>query len=334
MKAAWGALRMAVLKFDDEAPLSSKAAYGFEVGRLVVKRVIILLTVALMCGTGLCQSPTPAPEGVRGALRERIRERVQGKQNADGAAAGTPWTRKARAKKNDGESPTLAGLRVSVWRPAPSAGRVPLVIFSHGFHGMSTQSTFLTAALAEHGYLVLAPNHRDALDNGLAMDWLPQVSFGRPAEWSDQTYRDRADDIRNLVKALREEKPWSEMIDWSRVALAGHSLGGYTVLGLAGAWPSWKLPEVKAVLAYSPYTMPFVVKPRLAALGVPVMYQGGTRDFGITPVVGRPGGAYDLTAAPAYFVDFEKAGIWPGPTSSASTRRTSITTAWLFWIRC
>ena len=31
--------------------------------------------------------------------------------------------------------------------------------------------------------------------------------------------------------------------------LAGHSLGGYTVLALAGAWPSWKLANVRAVLA-------------------------------------------------------------------------------------
>ena len=26
----------------------------------------------------------------------------------------------------------------------------------------------------------------------------------------------------------------------------GHSLGGYTVLGLAGGWPSWKLPGIQS----------------------------------------------------------------------------------------
>jgi hypothetical protein len=38
------------------------------------------------------------------------------------------------------------------------------------------------------------------------------------------------------------------------------------------------------------------------------MYQGGTRDLGITPFVKRPSGCYDKTSSPAYFVEFEGAG--------------------------
>jgi hypothetical protein len=38
------------------------------------------------------------------------------------------------------------------------------------------------------------------------------------------------------------------------------------------------------------------------------MYQGGTWDVGITPFVIAPGGAYDETPAPAYFVEFRDAG--------------------------
>jgi hypothetical protein len=38
------------------------------------------------------------------------------------------------------------------------------------------------------------------------------------------------------------------------------------------------------------------------------MYQGGTLDIGITPYVRRPGGAYDLTSSPKYFVEFAGAG--------------------------
>src|SRR6185369_13906011 len=103
--------------------------------------------------------------------------------------------------------------------------------------------------------------------------------------WSDATYKDRADDIRSLLSALKADPGWSKSIDWSKVSLAGHSLGGYTVLGLGGAWLKWKLPEVKAILALSPYCSPFVEKGNLGAITVPVMYQGGTRDFGITPTV-------------------------------------------------
>src|SRR2546421_147846 len=87
----------------------------------------------------------------------------------------------------------------------------------------------------------------------------------------------------------------------SRQRQAGHSLGGYTVLGLAGGWPSWKLPEVKAVLALSPYCSPLAQKGRLSAIKVPVMYQGGTRDLGITPSVIKGRGAYDQTTGNVYW---------------------------------
>lgn len=78
--------------------------------------------------------------------------------------------------------------------------------------------------------------------------------------------------------------------------LAGHSLGGYTALGMAGARPEWA-SELKpsAVLALSPYCGPYVRNGGLSTLKAPVMFQGGTLDGGITPVVTRPGGAYDQT---------------------------------------
>ena len=41
---------------------------------------------------------------------------------------------------------------------------------------------------------------------------------------------------------------------------------------------------------------------------LPVMYQGGTRDLGITPVVKRPKGAYEQSSGPKYFVEFDGAG--------------------------
>jgi len=96
-------------------------------------------------------------------------------------------------------------------------------------------------------------------------------------------------------------------VDWSRLGLAGHSLGGYTVLALAGAWPSWKLDGIKAVLALSPYSQPFMVHKTLGGLSAPVMYQGGTLDFGITPSLHKTSGSYDLSPAPKYLVEFSKA---------------------------
>jgi predicted dienelactone hydrolase len=206
---------------------------------------------------------------------------------------------------------SLAGLAVTVWQPdaATSVAR-PTIIFSHGFHGCDTQARFLATALAGAGYLVFAPQHRDATCDGGGgrLSDPPEEPFVKPGVWSDATYRDRAEDIRRLIAALKREDGWRQRIDWARLGLAGHSLGGYTVLGLAGAWPQWKLPGIKAVLALSPYIEPFLAEKTLGDLAVPVMYQGGTLDIGITPAVSRAGGGYDSSPAPKYFVEFRGAG--------------------------
>jgi predicted dienelactone hydrolase len=204
----------------------------------------------------------------------------------------------------------LDGLAVTAWfdETGPLAGR-PVVVFSHGFHGCATQSRFLTEALAAAGYLVLAPNHKDAVCNGSSARWRdrPDVPFRDAEAWDDTRYRDRADDIRRLIAAARADPEWRQA-DWSRLGLAGHSLGGYAVLGLAGAWPAWRMEGVAAVLALSPYSQPFAVRRTLAGLAAPVMYQGGTRDLGITPGLKVEGGAYDQSPAPKYFVELDRAG--------------------------
>ena len=90
---------------------------------------------------------------------------------------------------------TVAGRDVAVWRPlgtAPAIGN-PLILFSHGFGGCNTQSVFLMQALAKAGYLVLAPNHRDARcgsarhkSDGIHK---PEAPFRDAEKWSDATSR-------------------------------------------------------------------------------------------------------------------------------------------------
>jgi predicted dienelactone hydrolase len=205
----------------------------------------------------------------------------------------------------------IAGLEVAAWIPkAETPGPWPVIIFSHGFHGCSTQSTFLMQALADRGYAVFAPNHKDAACSNLRA-WFsrPQARFGDPRKWSDATYADRARDIESLIDALSKEPRFSGApFDWKHLGLAGHSLGGYTVLGVGGGWPQWKDARVKAILALSPYAAPFIARQTLGGLVAPVMYQGGTRDIGITPSLNKGGGAYPQSPAPKYFVEFDGAG--------------------------
>ena len=116
--------------------------------------------------------------------------------------------------------------------------------------------------------------------------------------------------------ALPDDARFRERVDTSRLALVGHSLGGYTVLGLGGAWPSWKLDGVRAILALTPYSLPFQRSEGLRKLRAPVMYQAGTLDQVFTLPLNVSG--YDQSPAPKYFVEFATAAhlawtdLWVG----------------------
>jgi predicted dienelactone hydrolase len=218
------------------------------------------------------------------------------------------WPPASRAAEQD---IALAGRSVTYWSPAPSQdGKLPLLLFSHGFHGCATQSTFLMAALAARGYWVFAPNHRDATCHGGASRWIDRSAYPlrKPELWDAAAYADRAADLRAVIAALRRDPRFADKIDFARLGVIGHSLDGYTVLGLAGAWEGWTMPGVKAVLALSPYSQPFNLKGTMSGLKAPVMFQGGTLDFGITPSVAKTAGSYDMAPPPKYFVDFDGAG--------------------------
>ncbi len=208
---------------------------------------------------------------------------------------------------------------VEIWLPPEfqsTEQKWPLIIFSHGFGGCSKQSTFLTQYLADNGYIVIAPDHADAdcrkrlgLDLGLqemraGKSLRPEKPFRNPELWTDQTEADRKDDILFALSSMLDDRQYASYIDKDRIGLMGHSLGGYTVLGMAGAWPSWKDKRFKAVLALSPYVEPYLRIGAMRKIGVPVMYQGGTRDVGITPSLKRAGGAYAQTHEPKYYIEY------------------------------
>jgi predicted dienelactone hydrolase len=204
------------------------------------------------------------------------------------------------------QSVQIDGVDAVIWTPDENTGHpLPVVVFSHGLYTCATQSRFITRAIADAGYFVVAPNHEDAVCGfsvGLfALSRLP----GKPAMfWTDADYRDRADDIRAVVAALPNDPRFSGQVDMARLALAGHSLGGYTVLGLAGAWPSWTLAGVKAVLAFAPYAMPFSRSEGFRHLGVPVMFQAGGFDPAFRRSVQR---AYEESPFPKYYVEIDNA---------------------------
>lgn len=219
----------------------------------------------------------------------------------------------------------LADLEVTIWIPDAIDGPKPTIIFSHGYLGCNEQSIFLTEGLANAGYVVLSPNHLDticvrskplrkSLDErtrerrakGQSTNLLePEHSFLAPQKWNDRTHTDRRDDMLRTLDLALGNPEIAPMINESRIGLMGHSTGGYAALGIAGAWPSWKDRRIKAVLALSPYSLPFHNPGgRLNTMNTPVMFQGGTADFGITPFLLGDKGSYAHSSKPKYLVEF------------------------------
>ena len=207
---------------------------------------------------------------------------------------------------------TRAGgdLKGSIARDAPPAAcpRVPLVLFSHGLGGCALQSTFLTEELARRGYVVAAPDHADAATCGIDGEALrlqnlrTEQPLLEPARWTDQTEIGRLHDLRAAIAKVSGDAALARIADTTRVGAVGHSLGGYAALAMGGAWPAWRTTEVKAVVALSPFVAPFLAHGTLPKLAVPVMYQGAEFDWGLTPAMEGPKGAFAVSPAPKYYV--------------------------------
>ncbi len=203
-----------------------------------------------------------------------------------------------------------AGVMGSVAPDSPPLGgcpSVPLVVFSHEFGGCALQSIFITEELARHGYVVAAPDHRDAGCANGSDDLKPLSAdkwFLAPELWNEESALDRARDLREVMRVVAQDSALARIVDASNVGAVGHSLGAYTVIGMAGGWASWKTPELKAVIALSPFVEPFVAHGALPRLGVPVMYQttGLQWDQRRRKVESE---AYQLTSSPKYLVELK-----------------------------
>lgn len=182
-------------------------------------------------------------------------------------------------------------------------GKHPVILFSHGFLGMPDQSIFLTEGLARQGYIVAAIGHSDGL---LAKrdKPIPPPNFGDAKSWTEDKFRDRREDVVALLDHLlaesqRDDSTWSGRMNAAAVGAAGHSLGGYTALGLIGGWEKSTEQRIKAALVWSPYAAPYLTQGNLTGVTVPVMFQGGTLDWGITPLIP---GVYKKLAGPKYYL--------------------------------
>lgn len=192
-----------------------------------------------------------------------------------------------------------------------SKGPLPVVLFSHGFKGIDWQSVEFTEYLASHGYVVAAPDH--------AGNTLFDVSVSKEVE--SKSALERPIDVRFAYDELAKLNgpgggDFEGLLDLQKVAITGHSFGGYTTLVVAGAtvnvdeakagcktasnmlckggymnyWPDGtvlKMPKpisgLKAAIGLSPGFFVAFGQKGLASVSVPTLVFGGTLD-GTTPV--------------------------------------------------
>ncbi|MSP55382.1 MAG: hypothetical protein EXR69_07255 [Myxococcales bacterium] len=121
---------------------------------------------------------------------------------------------------------------------APPPEGFPVVAFSHGSGGIRFQSIFYTEALAQHGYVVVAPDHPSNTLLDFDESAFGSVSMRRPGDISaavDELGRRSAGgspsaDGGHDVGAV----DLSGLADTSRYGMSGHSFGGWTTLLVAG----------------------------------------------------------------------------------------------------
>jgi predicted dienelactone hydrolase len=105
---------------------------------------------------------------------------------------------------------------------ASSPAKFPLIVLSHGTGGSALQMAWLGPHLAAHGYIAAAVNHPG--NNATE----PYTALGFSTWW------ERARDLSVVIDKMLDDSTFGSRVDSGRIAAAGFSLGGYTMIEIAG----------------------------------------------------------------------------------------------------
>ncbi|MFM9984628.1 MAG: alpha/beta hydrolase family protein, partial [Flavobacteriales bacterium] len=107
-------------------------------------------------------------------------------------------------------------------------GSFPLVIISHGNGGTALVYRNIAQCLASHGCVVAMPEHygNNRMDNSLS-ESIDNLIY-RPYH------------LHLVVETLLQDASLKESILGDKIAVIGHSFGGYSALALAGGNPTTK----------------------------------------------------------------------------------------------
>jgi predicted dienelactone hydrolase len=142
------------------------------------------------------------------------------------------------------------------------AGAHPLVLLSHGTGGSAGDLSWLAETLASRGYLVAGVSHHG---NSILADDLSAQGFF--------LFWERAPDLSRVLDELLSDPELGRLVDRERIGVAGFSLGGHTVVLLAGGrldiqtyYAYCERPDAEAESCEPPPESPFGLEDLLEAI--------------------------------------------------------------------
>jgi len=305
-----------------------------------IKRVFVICSVLVLCMAAypVCiAAPQDAPrDGKTFNVGYRVLDfkfKTGGEEKALTVAVWYPTD--AQPKEHSYGGPTKGKVAVDA-EPRAQGGQYPLLVFSHGYGGGGIGHVFLAEPLAARGWIVAAPDHHDRhsavrirtgqqkdLDRQGFLRHAQQIASSGPDDRDAYLYR--LDEMKAALDGMVGSETFGGLIDKDRIAVGGHSFGGFTALGLCGTIEARRDDRIKAALLFSTGAGCYLFRENeLAAVKVPTMLYLGEREKdqkrGARTMAELADAAFRSLPPPKYFLEVKGANHFSFNNRLADTR--------------